>query len=405
VKKIFRREVFFCILLVIGGLLLGTVVSEFGLRAYHAVRDGNSKYCVWPPKMQKVFQPTPGTMPGVSGPTRFLVNSDGIRGDELTQERSYRILAIGGSTTECLFLDQEKSWPSVLQKKLNGLQGPKAWVGNAGKSGLSTREHYMYMKYLVPQFQKLDTIIILAGFNDLARRLIEDTKYDPSFLDHYEYWKLRLIRGAFSDTPYYAGKYRFRSGYYDESAIGSLVVGLMDVYSKRKLIQDESGSMFVHFRNLRKNARQFVNDLPDLKPALEEYERNLGKIADMAQARSIRLIFVTQPSMYRMDMTQAEKDLLWCGWIESMGASRYYTDKAMLEGLRKYNETLKNFCRGRQIDCIDLDPVLPKNTAAFYDDAHFNDQGSVMVADAIFQFLKQKAPFASSGEPSQRTQP
>ena len=97
-EKDFRREVFFCILLVIGGVLLGTVVSEFGLRAYHAVRDGNSKYCVWPPKMQKVFQPTPGTMPGVSGPTRFLVNSDGIRGDELTQERSYRILAIGGST-------------------------------------------------------------------------------------------------------------------------------------------------------------------------------------------------------------------------------------------------------------------------------------------------------------------
>lgn len=392
-KRILSRESLIRLLLVVVGIVAALVVGEFGLRAYYALSDRDGKYYVWPPNMQKVFRPTPGTMPGVGGPTVFRVNSDGIRGDELAADYEYRILAVGGSTTECLFLDQEVSWPYALQKKLNNLKGPKAWVGNAGKAGLSTREHYMHVKYLLPQFSKVDAVVILAGFNDLIRRLIEDEKYDPLFLQHYDYWEPRLIRGAFSETPYYKGKYRFRTGYYDESAVGSLVVRLKYLYSRRELVQDESGSIFINFRNLRKNAKEFVDDLPDLSSGLEEYETNLGRIIDMVRARSIRIVFMTQPTMYRPDMTQEEKALLWCGWIESTKSGRYYSEKALAAGIKNYNETLLRVCRARGVECIDLASMIPKNTTAFYDDVHFNDRGSLMTAEIIAQYLGHKEPF------------
>jgi hypothetical protein len=50
-----------------------------------------------------------------------------------------------------------------------------------------TMEHYMHMKYLLPQYPEIDTVIMLVGVSDLMRRLIDDKRYDLYFLDNYEY--------------------------------------------------------------------------------------------------------------------------------------------------------------------------------------------------------------------------
>jgi hypothetical protein len=388
-KKYLKKEIIYGAVLLIVGLVIALVLTEFGIRAYYSITNKNHKYYVWPPNLHKVFKPTPGTMPGVDGIAHFNVNSDGIRGDEISSNTQYRILTIGGSTTECLFLDQEKSWPYALQSKLNTPDFPKVWVGNAGKAGLNTREHFMHMKYLLPQYPKIDAVIILSGCNDLTRRLIEDKKYDPYFLDHYEYWKQRIIKGAFSETPYYKGKYRFRSGYYDELAIGSVIKQTMDIYSRREMIQDEAGNMFVNLRNLRKGATEIVEDLPDLTSGLEEYKRNINAIIDIAQSRSVRIIFMTQPSAWKKDMTAEEKNLLWYGWIESFKSKRYYSETALMRGMQAYNDALLQVCRTRGIECIDLAKELPKNQTIFYDDVHFTDKGSLMTADVLYNYFRK----------------
>lgn len=394
--KIFNRENLFRLILVIAGLALALLIGEFGLRTYYSIKGKDHKYYVWPPNLRKVSRPIPGTMPGVDGIAHFDVNSDGIRGDEFSQDQQYRILAIGGSTTECLFLDQRKSWPYALQEKLNGLHLSKVWVGNVGKSGLNTREHFMHAKYILPQYQGIDVILILVGANDLLRRLIEDRDYDPDYLDHYDYWEQRLIKGAFSETPYYKGKYRFRSGYYDELAIGSLIKEVMDIYSRRGMVQDETGNLFVNLRNLRKGATEIVEDLPDLTSGLEEYKRNLNAVINIAQSRSIRIIFLTQPSLWKKDMTKKERDLLWTGWIESSKSKRYYAETALMRGMQAYNDALLEVCMTRGTECIDLAGILPKSDTIFYDDMHFNDKGSLMTADVIFKYLSKKRPFTKS---------
>ncbi|HYA15667.1 MAG TPA: hypothetical protein VEF33_15130 [Syntrophales bacterium] len=394
--NIVNRENLFRLILVITGLALALVIGEFGLRTYYSVKDKDHKYYVWPPNLRKISRPVPGTMPGVDGIAHFNVNSDGIRGDEFSSDQQYRILAIGGSTTECLFLDQDKSWPYALQNRLNSLHLYKVWVGNVGKSGLDTREHFMHMKYLLPQYQKIDAVLILAGCNDLLRRLIEDKDYDPYYLDHYDYWEQRLIKGAFSETPYRKGKYRFHSGYYDELAIGSLVKQAITMYFRRDMIQDETGNMFVNLRNLRKGAAEIVENLPDLTSGLEEYKRNLNVIIDIAQSRSIRIIFLTQPSLWKEDMTKTEKDLLWCGWIESTKSKRYYSEKALMKGMQVYNNTLLEVCKSRGVEYLDLASILPKDETVFFDDVHFNNKGSLMTADAIFNYLSKNKPFKKS---------
>jgi len=383
---IFNRENLYRLILVIFGLALSLVIGEFGLRFYLAHQSDN-RYYVWPPNMKTVYRPAAGVMPGVTREARFSTNRDGLRGDDIPSERVFKILAIGGSTTECLYIDQDIAWPYALQNKINAVRPGSVWVGSAGKSGLDTREHYMHMKYLVPQLPKLDMVIILVGGNDLLRRLIEDDKYDPDFLDHYEAWKQRLIRGAFTVVPYFPGKYRLRFGYYDESAIGSLYKQWRDRIQHKDFYQDEAGGMFRAFRKMRKEGESFVDTMPDLNPALREYRRNLNTIIDMAEARSIRIVFMTQPSLWRADLTDKENDLLWCGWIESLKSRRYYTARALMEGMKRYNETLLDVCRKRGVPCIDMARVIPKDTSALYDDLHFNEQGNTLVAETLARAL------------------
>jgi lysophospholipase L1-like esterase len=388
-KKIFSRENLFRLLLVVVSIALSLAAGEYGLRFYLAHQNDN-KYYVWPPNMRIVYRPAAGIMPGVTREGKFSTSREGIRGDDLSDRQTYRILAIGGSTTECLYIDQELSWPYALQRKLNGGTSGVAWVGNVGKSGLSTREHYMHMKYLLPQLPKIDTIVMLTGGNDLLRRLIEDTAYDPDFLGHYDVIKQKIIRGAFSLVPYFPGKYRLRFGYYDETAIGSLYKQWRQRRSHQDLYQDQAGTMFVTLRKQRKEGREFVDTLPDLTSALGEYRRNLNTIIDMAKAGSIRIVFMTQPSLWRPDLTEREKDLLWCGWIESQKSGRYYTIRALMEGMQRYNDTLLDVCRKRGVECIDLARIVPKDTSAFYDDLHFNEAGNALVAETLARALQNR---------------
>src|SRR6476469_7808041 len=54
-------------------------------------------------------------LPGVSPHGVFSTNRWGLRGEEPPRDwkSHYTILTIGGSTTQCFFLDDHKTWPAL----------------------------------------------------------------------------------------------------------------------------------------------------------------------------------------------------------------------------------------------------------------------------------------------------
>jgi hypothetical protein len=174
----FRKQYLFNIFLhcifIVATLLICEVVLRFALP---------TGYYIWQPHRKKIFKPRPGIMPGISGESRFAINSLGIRGDELRPADTYRILAMGDSTAECLYLDQSETWPYLIQRTLNeNTPNQNVWVGNAGRSGFTTRHHIMAMRYLPLREMKIDTVILLIGLSDLGLRLAHNEHYDPNFL-------------------------------------------------------------------------------------------------------------------------------------------------------------------------------------------------------------------------------
>jgi hypothetical protein len=268
------------------------------------------------------------------------------------------------------------------------------WVGNVGKGGITTRHHILQLKHFLRQYPGIDAIIMLVGINDFSRRLAEDVNYDPCFLDKPG-CEEKLLLEAFSLLP--VGR-NWALPYYKRTALWHLARKFKYRMFSLGQIQDIKGNYLVEWRKYRKDAVVIRNVLPDLSSALEEYSRNINTIIDMAQKKSVRPIFVTQPFLWRPDLPQHFKDLLWFGGIGKFGQEEereYYSVEALAAGMKMYNETLMKICNERQIECFDLASFVTKDTTVFYDDCHFNTSGAEKIATILARYMLQCEPFSN----------
>jgi len=378
-------------LLVLFGISSALLLGELGIRALFPSTKG---YYAYKPYLQITFEPSPDILPGIDGESRFCVDSKGIRGDELSDEQTYRILAIGGSTTQCLYLDQREMWTHLLQERINEkAQNHRVWVGNVGKSGLMTRHHILQMQYLLQQLPTIDAVIILTGINDLTRRLAQDVDYDPYFMEKPGF-EDKLLAETFHVLP--AGCNKILP-YYKRTAIWHLARNIKYRFFASGHVQDREGQYHKKWRKHRKNAIAIRDTLLDLSSSLEEFSRNINTIIDIAEKNSVRLIMVTQPAMWSPSLSDSLKDLLWFGGIGkySPGYEReYYSVEALADGMKMYNETLLKTCRMRQVECFDLASLVVNDDTIFYDDCHFNERGAEKVAGYIARYMLTCEPFS-----------
>jgi lysophospholipase L1-like esterase len=364
--------------MVVAGLLVGLLLSELAVSLLY---PRSQKFYVRRPNQHVTFTPREDIMPGVSGLSEFTTNSLGIRGDELAETQQYRILAIGGSTTECVYLDQHKAWPYLIERRLRDSTGLNVWVGNVGVSGHNTRDHIVYMKYLLQQYPKIDAVLNLVGTNDLSINL-SNPNYNPHFLESPGA-EAEAVRNAFYMRPS-----RFEKLLYRRTSLWNLWGVIQRAYLPGSR-QDRRGEIYGKWRNDRKSA-VIVDQLPDLESGLTEFQQNLNTIVDIAAAHSVRLIFLTQPTIWREDLPASETSMLIKGRVahpRSEGSNEYYPVKALAEGMARYNHVTLDVCRTRGVECIDLAAKLPKELSVFYDDEHFNDRGSRMVAEIVSDYL------------------
>jgi len=98
-------------------------------------------------------------------------NSYGFRGEEFEKEKpddTYRILAVGGSTTFGLGAPHCETWPAYLQQIINEkITGKKIEVINAGIEGAKTDDEYNLIKNKLTFFEP-DLIIMYDGINDFT---------------------------------------------------------------------------------------------------------------------------------------------------------------------------------------------------------------------------------------------
>jgi hypothetical protein len=61
---------------------------------------------------------------------------------------------------------------------------------------------------------------------------------------------------------------------------------------------------------------------------------------------------------------------------------------------KMYNEALLSICHNKNVECLDVESQLPKDTSVFYDDVHFNENGSRRVATILAEHISESLSLA-----------
>lgn len=291
-------------------------------------------------------------------------NKWGLRGAEppADWDRHYTIVTVGGSTTQCFYLDDSKTWPALLEAKLRA-KDPNVWVGNGGIDGHTTRGHILFMKEVIAKI-KPKAVILLVGVNDLGLSLSEEKR----------------VNGSQADT----NKPSWAVRYFGWSRLFQILYTWKQVlFDKATMVNRVSASDFA-LKPLMEQLPPLPADLSAMLPQLEEYRSNIKEIIRLGRESNVRLIFMTQPLV-------ADDTEHWQGvegafyWVKrtnfKLSAASYW------RLLDVYNQTLKEVCTEEQVECFDLASAVPHSEDYFYDIGHFNERGAELVADKVAGFL------------------
>lgn len=384
-------------------LTLGVV--EVALRFLYPQSD---RHYVLLPNQTETLTPLEEHVHGVRGSAVYRTSSAGIRGPELGDDDEFRILAIGGSTTQNAYLDQSETWTLLVGQLLGPTSsGRPTWAGDVGRSGHTARSHVLQFQYLVPELPRIDVVLMLVGVNDLTAALRKGFAYEPDPPLSDPEARAVQMRQAFLRVP---GRLHNRSTNYLGEGVGPLKRTALyqlaragrDAIRERRggTSQDRFGEIYVTWRGNRAAASEIYDSLPDLTPALRQYRGYLEDIASMAVDDGVRLVLITQPTAWREDMTDAERARLWLGGtgdFQTEPGHAYFSTGALRRGMDAYNATLLSVCEEFGVECVDAAAGVPQDTLYFYDDVHFTEEGSRLVAELIADHLRARPPYSGTG--------
>ncbi len=373
------------ILMVVLSIMVALAIAEVGLRLIYTIKD---TLCVFPPNLHYEFDPDSSMIHGVYGKKNFDTDRMGIRKFDSSNPDGYEILFVGGSTTECLYLDNKETWPYLLSKKL-GLKG-----GSIGKSGQTSYDHYIQMRYFVPQLKNLKTVVVMCGLNDMLRVLAQtDIMVNPREEDQTKY-----VNESFTHSVLFP------------SSKGSVLKQLVRNFYRSlrpdtvgQAALDAVGRVYMSWRLNRANANIFMDDFEvpagggegHLKERDRMFALYLHNIIGEGKRQGLKIIFVSQQAAWRDSMTSEDQKRLWMGGLgkyQNEPGHPYYTTGFLSNEMQHYNGLVKSVCEEQNIPFIDISS-FPTDIDHLYDDCHFTELGARELGDTLyprFKFLLKK---------------
>ncbi len=346
---------------------IGAIALEIGLRLYNPipfrVRGGRIRLPV-----REVYEFDNHAARKLDPVTRHTKNSLGFRGPEPPRDFADRltILTIGGSTTECLFLSDGKTWTDVAARRL-AARIPRVWMNNAGLDGQSTFGHIVLLRDVVAAM-KPKIAVFLVGANDVA--LDRATTYDAA---------MEARAGPAASAV------RFAADHLESVALAQ---NLVRAARARRRGFGHSEIDLRSAARLHIDAPVIDQEVERVRPMTRAYAERLHTIAALCRANGIEAVFATQPALFGPGLDpETGVDL---AEVKVNGRGNGDLEWRLLE---LYNDTTRRVAGGEGAFVIDLARRLPKSSRLFYDFLHYTNEGAeavgTLVGDALASHLRQ----------------
>lgn len=268
-------------------------------------------------------------------------------------------LTIGGSTTNQVYIDDDKTWQDVLRRNFLAA-GKQVTVVNAGVDGHSTFGHIATFDKWFPLIPNLKAKYVVAyiGINDTAFK--DENKYDtmqaPNLLKRARYYILN----------HSALYYLFRT-----------VRGVLRA-NDAKLIHGTSSYHTVEWAKAFERDASFK--IPDAYvEMLDKYRARVRVLMEKIRALGAVPVLVTQPiASYRF------KD-------GKVLVPRNKNGEPMTDGYIRimiYNAATMGECITAKAICLDLASEVTFEVMDFYDGIHMTPEGNKKVGNFLFEKLR-----------------
>jgi lysophospholipase L1-like esterase len=314
-------------------------------------------------------------MPGFTGVQHISTDALGFRTtkkiDYQNKGNTYRVFTIGGSTTEEIYTDDQKTWSALLEGQLTKTIGRDVEVINTGFAGLRAPHHYKTLEHILRY--KPDAAIFLMGINDWNHHIkaairAQEITQDKAAKDAGQ---PAIQRSSQQSTDIFQAFDLTKS---------ILWKSIQRVIGKKIVIKND-GSYY--YNQNHSVTRQDWRRL-EIDDVTVEYSDSVTQIISLCKQASIRCLFVNQPNAYQPNISADLTRRLWM----TPPKQSYSVDFA---DMRRIASTYNKWLLQRAPDnSCDLSTALTATTDHLIDDCHFNPRGSAIVANQIYQcFVNQ----------------
>ena len=270
------------------------------------------------------------------------------------------LVFIGGSTTECRYVDEEHRFPYLVGVLLEQQTGIKINSYNAARSGNhSLNSLDILLNKVFPI--KPDIVVMLENINDLTILLYESS-----------YWNRNSSRSVIFDINKEIDA-NFLKVIRDRY-IPNLAMAMHNFDNTIRLLwksNKKSRDEFAHIRG--------KNIIVDKSAMVEQFEMNLQSFIYLCKARNIIPVIMTMPNRFKEKPDQFILDAFNNPPLD------YFQFKQIFD---LFNKSILKKAQENNIMVIDLAKEIPQENEFMYDIVHYTDKGSRKIADIISDRLK-----------------
>ena len=318
---------------------------------------------------------------GQSGTMNFEINELGFRSHSMKTmgkpPRTYRIFFVGGSTTEEIYMPEEKTFPFIVERKLKKTNPDLNFeCVNDGISGYLAADVLAALIYKVMYYEP-DLVVVMLGVNDVRYGAVSN--YDPIRRPSYE-------------------KVLYKPGY--EERMGESIVNILKrshflTLIKWRLINrlfppdaERFKTKLEEYNYFRRQRRQTPITPVTGSKAMADFLKNLQEMIFITQGHGVRLIFMTEPSIYQKNLPREVDEKLWMGFMPEAGLN--LSNEFLLKEINRFNDAVRELSKKYGVELLDLERRIPKDLVHFYDDVHLSPEGAKKAAQVISDYLLQQ---------------
>ena len=289
------------------------------------------------------------------------IDSDGFiaNGNESISQglNEIKIVFLGGSTTEAIYVSEQNRFSSVVERKLRNLHSSQIVTLNGGMSGINSFHSLLnFQAKVIPK--DVQIAVLMNNINDLS--LLVKTG---------SYWNAPVSKAIVLSNSEELSAYSI--AYSILKYIKNLIFPNLYLNLKPRLFPNMNTDEFKEYRNTNTAFEEHV--------VISQFERSLRSFVELCNIWGVKPVLMTQFNRVNPD------DVMFKGWVSSSLLG--FDERTFVNLYQEFNQTIRKVALQTDTHLIDLDKEVPKSSKYIYDIFHLNDKGSLLVGDIVSREL------------------